>query len=186
MKRALALFAAALVAGCLSSGPREAERYFILDAPPGPRAASTVAVAASSAASFYDTQDIVYSRAPGTRAYYQFNHWTERPQRAIHAALASRLESGGGRSGLALRMHLEEIYHDAAAPPGTARIAVTAQLVDAASRSVLARRTFERSAPAASYDAAGAVQGFRQALGALLDDVVAWVDTETKTGNTAK
>jgi ABC-type uncharacterized transport system auxiliary subunit len=45
---------------------------------------------------------------------------------------------------------------------------------------VLARRSFSRSAPAASYDAPGAVQGFRQALGALLDEVVAWVDAETK------
>jgi ABC-type uncharacterized transport system auxiliary subunit len=180
MKHALVLFAAALVAGCLSSGSRDADRYFILDAAPGARAASTVVVAAPSAASFYDTQDIVYSRASGTRAYYQFNHWTERPQRAIHAALAPRFEAGGRKSGLLLATHLEEIYHDAAQPPGTARITITAQLVDPASRALIARRSFSRSAPAASYDAPGAVQGFRQALGALLDEVVAWVDAETK------
>ena len=57
---------------------------------------------------------------------------------------------------------------------------LTAQLSDPASRAVLARRTFTRSAPAASYDAQGAVQGFRQALGALLDDVAAWVEAESK------
>ena len=180
MNYASVLFAAALLAGCLSPGSRDAERYFILDAAPGQRAASAVAVAAGSAASFYDTQDIVYSRAPGTRAYYQFNHWTERPQRAIDAQLAPRFEAGGRKSGLVLNTHLEEIYHDAAQPPGTARITITAQLVDATTRAVLARRSFSRSAPAASYDAPGAVQGFRQALGALLDEVVAWVDAETK------
>lgn len=179
MKRAMVLFAAALIGGCLSTGNREADRYFILEAPPGARAASAVVVAPTSAASFYDTQDIVYSRAPGTRAYYQFNHWTERPQRAIHAQLASRLQAGA-KSDRLLSTHLEEIFHDAAQPPGTARISLTAQLVDPASRAVLARRTFSRSAPAVSYDAPGAVQGFRQALGALLDDVAAWVDAEAK------
>ena len=70
--------------------------------------------------------------------------------------------------------------HDAAQPPGTARIVLTARLLDPASRAVLARRTFDRFAPAASYDAAGAVQGFDRALGALLDDVAAWVDTASR------
>lgn len=177
MKQAIVLFAAALIGGCLSSATREADRYFILEAAPGGRAVATVVVAPTSVSSFYDTQDIVYSRAAGTRAYYQFNHWTERPQRAIHAQLASRFQAGA-KSGRLLSTHLEEIYHDAAQPPGTARITLTAQLVDPASRAVLARRTFSRSAPAASYDAPGAVQGFRQALGALLDDVAVWVDAE--------
>jgi ABC-type uncharacterized transport system auxiliary subunit len=179
MKHAIVLVAA-LIAGCLSPGSRDADRYFILEAPPGPHSSSSVLLAPSSAATFYDTQDIVYSRASGVRAYYQFNHWTERPQRAIDAQLAPRFEAGGRKSGLVLATHLEEIYHDAAQPPGTARITITAQLVDATTRAVLARRSFSRSAPAASYDAPGAVQGFRQALGALLDEVVAWVDAETK------
>lgn len=184
MKPLIALLAALLLTGCMSSGIREADRYFILEAAPGagvaPHSAPSVIVAPMSASSFYDTQDIVYSRAPGTRAYYQFNHWTERPQRAIHAQLASRLQAGSPKSGLLLNTHLEEIYHDAAASPGTARITLTAQLVDPASRAVLARRTFSRTAPATSYDAAGAVRGFGQALGALLDDVAAWLDAEAK------
>lgn len=172
MKGAIVLLAA-LIAGCASPGPREAERYFILEAPPSPQAAAAVRVAPTTVASFYDTQDIAYSRSPGTRAYYQFNHWTERPQRAIHAQLAARLQ-GGAAAALVLRTHLVEIYHDAAQAPGTARIALAAELVDPAG-GVRARRSFERSAPAASYDAPGAVRGFDQALGALLDDIAAWV-----------
>jgi cholesterol transport system auxiliary component len=146
VRRALALVAAALLAGCaaVSPGTREPDRYFILDAAPGRQAAARVRVAPTSAAGFYDTQDIVYSRAPGTRAYYQFNHWTERP--------------------------------------GTARISLTAELSDPASRRLLARRSFRRAAPAASYDAPGAVQGLRQALGELLDDVAAWVEAEAGRG----
>lgn len=181
MRWVAVIAAAVLVTACSSFGAGEAHRYFILEAAPSataaPRPGSVADVAPTSVSGFYDTQDIVYSRAAGTRAYYQFSHWTERPQRAIHAQLVSRLE-GGPTSGLVLRTHLEEIYHDAAQPPGAARIAISAQLVDPASRSVVARRTFARAAAAASYDAPGAVQGFDQALGALLDDIVAWVGAQ--------
>ena len=184
MKSVLGLLLAAFVAACSVPGPREPDRYFILDAgiaaSAAPRSGASVAVAPTSAASFYDTQDIAYSRAPGTRAYYQFNRWTERPQRSIHGQLASRLEGGAPKSGLRLDTHLEEIYHDASEQPGSARIAITAELVDTADRAVLARRTFTRSAPAASYDAPGAVRGFNQALAALIGDIEGWIDAEVR------
>ena len=165
-----------LLGGCFPSGTREAARYFILDPGGGRQAAVAVRVTPTTAESFYDTQDIVYSRAPGTRAYYQFSHWTERPQRAVFEALAARFPAGA--AGPILDTRLREIYHDAAERPGTARIALTAELLDASSRRTIARRTFERAAPAASYDAPGAVSAMRLALGALLDDVVAWVEEE--------
>jgi cholesterol transport system auxiliary component len=180
MTRAALLLAAALLASCgvqVPQGPREPERYFILAAPTGAKAATAVHLPPTSTASFYDTQEMAYSREPGTRAYYQFNHWTERPGRALHAQLASRFDEPSGGKGLVLRTRLDEIYHDAAQPPGTARIVLTAQLVDP-ERGVIARRTFTASAPAASYDAPGAVRGFNQALGTLLDEIVAWVDAQ--------
>lgn len=171
-----------LLAGCFPiGGTREAQRYFVLEvpaqraAPASPQRAAALAVERTSAASFYDTQDIVYSRSPGTRAYYQFNSWTERPSRRIHELLRSRLEGSGVSKNLVLRTHLEEIYHDAAVPPGVARIVLAAELVNTSSQAVVARRSFSRAAPAASYDAPGAVRGFSAALDALLDDVVAWV-----------
>ncbi len=181
MTRVALLFAGVLLAGCglqALQGSREPERYFILEAPAGARATTTVALPPTSAASFYDTQEMVYSRQPGTRAFYQFNHWTERPARAVHGQLASRFaEPSGGGSRLVLRTHLEEIYHDAAESPGAARIKLTAQLVDP-SGSTVAQRVFIASAPAASYDAPGAVRGFDRALGQLLDDMVRWVDAQ--------
>lgn len=174
MRRAVVAFLAALLAGCAAQGPRDPERYFILEAAPGAQAGEAVELGPASTASFYDTQEIVFSRAPGTRAYYQFNRWTERPQRAIQAQLAARFPAASGaRRVLATR--LDEIYHDAAERPGTARIRLTAQLLDAASRTVIARRVFTASAPATSYDAPGAVRGFNQALGSLLDEIVRWV-----------
>jgi cholesterol transport system auxiliary component len=184
----LALF----VAGCFSSGTHEAQRYYVLEVPAGKtvpeRAArpATLYVAPTSTAGFYDTQDIVFSRAPGTRAYYQFNSWTEAPGSSIHAALVARLERSGafrevavprgGASGLVLRTHLEEIYHDAGAPPGSVRVGLSAELTDGTQNGLIARRSFSRSAPAPSYDAQGAAKALGEALGALLDELVAWVD----------
>jgi ABC-type uncharacterized transport system auxiliary subunit len=181
MKAVLGILLATSLAACAVPGPREPDRYFILDAGiTAPRPGISVAVAPTTAASFYDTQDIAYSRAPGTRAYYQFNRWTERPHRSIHAQLAARLGGGPAKDAPRLDTNLVEIYHDASEQPGTAHIAITAELVDPAGRTVLARRTFSRSAPAASYDAPGAVQGFNRTLAALIGDIEAWVAAEAR------
>ena len=192
MRRFFAAAVLAATAGCLpSGGTREAQRYYILDAPESklssavvPRPA-TLVVPPTGTASFYDTQDLVFSRSPGTRGYYQFNSWTERPGRAIHELLVSRLERSGAfktvvgadrpiANSLVLRTDLDELYHDAVTPPGEARIVLVAELVDSSRNLSLARRSFSQSAPAPTFDAQGAVQGFRQALGPLLDEVVGW------------
>jgi cholesterol transport system auxiliary component len=190
---ALALAALALgLAGCLSAGTREAPRFYVLEVPQS-RAyetketrRTTLVVQPTSASSFYDSTDIVYSRAPGTRAYYQYASWTEPPNRRIGALLLERLAASGAfervapagdaSGALLLRTHLEELYHDAASPPGNARVVLRAELIDPARRTVVAQRTFTRVVPAATYDAPGAVQAMRTAVGAILDDVAAWVD----------
>jgi cholesterol transport system auxiliary component len=183
MKSLVIVLTAAILAACSAPGPREADRYFLLEAGATALAQRTrpaLVVAPTTAATFYDTQDIAYSRAPGTRGYYQFNHWTERPQRSIHRQLASRLEGTGAKAALRLQTQLEEIYHDATEQPGTAHITIRAELVNAADGTVLARRTFTRFSPASSYDAPGAVRGFNQALAALLDEIGAWIDVESR------
>jgi cholesterol transport system auxiliary component len=188
----LACALATHLAGCVFSAAR-VQRYHVLEAsstsPAAAKAscACTLIVAPTTASSFYETQEIAYSRAAGMRAYYQFNNWTERPSRKIGALLLSRLERSGSfrtvpaatsgvRGALLLSTHVLEIYHDAIERPGSARITLTAELTDPARETLVARRTFSRWALAASYDAAGAVQGFNEAVGAILDDVVAWVN----------
>ncbi len=182
---------ACILAGCVSSGPRQAQRYYVLEDPgnanPVTARNATLLLAPAAASSFYDTQGIAYSRAPGTRAYYQYHGWTEPPGPRIGELLAARLERSGAfrtvasvtgtvRGDLVLSIYLAELYHDAASAPGSARVSLTAELADPARRTLLARRSFSASAPAASYDAPGAVQAFNRALGALLDEVTAWVD----------
>jgi cholesterol transport system auxiliary component len=190
-RRGVGLAMAGLLAGCSGLGTPPAHRYFVLEiAPsrvaPGPLQRDAVLlVAPTTTSSFYDTQEIVYSRRPGERAYYQLSSWTEPPNRGLAAPLAARLAAGGAfrgavpsmssvRGGLLLRTHLVELYHDASASPGTARATVSAELSDPAGRTLLGQRSFSAAVPAASYDAPGAVQGFGQALGQLLDEVAAW------------
>jgi cholesterol transport system auxiliary component len=176
MKRVLVVAFSAWLAGCAGISERLPNRYYLLEPRPAvtsPRSAA-VTPAPTTAASFYDTQDIVFSRSPGTRGYYQFSHWTERPQRVLQDQLAARYAPA--RDGYILATHLVEIYHDAATVPGASRITVTAELVERAHRTPVARRTFTREAPAASHDAAGAVAGFNAAAGLVLDDIVEWAD----------
>jgi ABC-type uncharacterized transport system auxiliary subunit len=94
----------------------------------------------------------------------------------LQAELAGRYPPG--RDGYILATHLVEIYHDAAAVPGASRITVTAELLERAHRTPVARRTFTGEAPAPSNDAAGAVAGFNAAAGSVLDEIVAWADRE--------
>lgn len=192
MKRLAALAISCLLAACAGLGPGQAQRYFVLEAAPSQLVVATVKrdamllVAPTTASAFYDTQEIIFSRVPGQRAYYQFSSWTEPPNRALAGPLAARLELAGAfrgvaettssvRGSLLLRTHLVEAYHDATSVPGNARVTITAELTDPAGRRMLARKTFTASVPVRSHDAAGAVQGFNEAFGATLDDIASWV-----------
>ena len=193
MRRGALLALACVVTACISPGPRDVQRYYVLEdsrssstkAEAGRKA--TLLLAPTTVSGFYDTQGIAYSRAPGMRSYYQYHSWTEPPGRRIDALLAARLERSGAfrtvasitsavRGELVLNTYVTELYHDAAADPGSGHVALTAELTDPARRMLVARRSFTASAAAPSYDAPGAVQALNQALATLLDELVAWVD----------
>jgi cholesterol transport system auxiliary component len=195
MHRILPACALAAVATGCGTGVGAPQHYYVLDPVPASSAAPglvataaqapTLLVTPTTAAGFYDAQAIVYSQAIGTRAYYQLNSWTEPPGRRLVALLTERLRrsgafgtvttaTGGARGTLVLDTQLDEIYHDAATSPGSAKISLTATLSDPARRFVAGQRRFTASAPAPTPDAAGAVQAFDVALGPLLDEVVAW------------
>lgn len=183
-----------VLGGCASFAPQETQRHYVLEASSGkervpvtPRNA-TLLVAPVKVSGFYETTEIVYSRAPGTRAYYQLNAWTERPGSRLSDLLLMRLSRGGSfatvatalsgvRGDVILGAQLTEFYHDAVAAPGSVRVAMTVELTDPLRRELLARCTFVQSAPAPTYDAPGAVQAFNVAVTALLDDIAAWVET---------
>jgi len=194
MKRITIALLAAMLGACSLTAPAPEQRFHVLDAPApaataphATRHAATLLVAPTTAAAFYDSQDIVFSRSAGTRSTYQFSGWTEAPSRRLNALLLARLDGAGAFASVApatsgvhgellLRTHLEEVFHDASAPPGTARVVLSAELSDRTKRLLLARQTFSATVPVASYDADGAVRGIGLAMGQLLDEVVVWVD----------
>lgn len=181
------------LAGCMSIPDVPPREFYVLDdlakpdAPtPGTGTGRVLLVNPASASPFYDTQHLVFSRAPGQRAYYQFAGWTERPARRLSELLTRRLEAHGGfrsvasttagiRGDVVLNTRLEEFYHDAGANPGSVRIEVSAEIVDLGARTLVSRRSFAQSAPVAGGNAQAAVAAFNQAATALLGEISAWV-----------
>lgn len=208
MKAAAWLLLASLLGGCaLGAGDRTPHVYHTLQiadgqAAPAPASASPWASASNTrpvfvapvlAAPFYASDRIVYSRTPATRGYYQLNSWTEPLTQSLRRALVGRLEASGAfaavatspaqsRNPLVLQIVLDEAYHDAKSPPGTVRVVITAELSDPTGRAALRRNNFQASAPAASFDAAGAASALGVACGAVLDRVSAWAASEPRSG----
>ncbi|OJX03305.1 MAG: hypothetical protein BGO72_00675 [Burkholderiales bacterium 70-64] len=193
----LGAFAAAplagALAGCVGLGEAPAHVYYELDdlgggTPPaaGARVEHTLLVAGSAVNGLLDSTALAFSRAAGARQQYQFASWSERPAQRIARLMARRLreaqvfrdvvaETAPVRGDWLLELQLEQLFHDDAAPPGEARIEVTADLVDRLARRSIARRRFVQREPLAGESAAQAVAAFDRALTRLLDEASAWV-----------
>ncbi len=196
--RIVACLMTGTMAGCMSFGNVEPQRYYVLEdrnaartaAPEQDRkAGATLLVSPTQAPGFYDAQEIVYSPRPGLRARYQFHSWTERSGKRLGELLLARLartpglgtvasSTSGVKGELLLNTTLAEFFHDAATPPGTARVVLNAELVDRSRRVLVARRSFERAVAAQTYDAPGAVQALKQAATGVLDDIDSWLADE--------
>lgn len=184
-----------LLGGCVNFGDRSntpAVVYYVLDdtATPAPAVplradAPTLLVLDTVAGSFYDTDQMVFSRSAGTRGQYQLARWTERPGKRFADLMRARLDrlgnyqvaAAGGyvRGDLLLDTELAEFYHDAASNPGQVRLVLRAELVDLKQRRLLGRRVFEQQVPLASYDAAGAAAASNTAASRVLDELTAWL-----------
>ncbi|MDO9468083.1 MAG: ABC-type transport auxiliary lipoprotein family protein [Thiobacillus sp.] len=137
--------------------------------------------------SFYDTDQLVFSRSAGTRGQYQFARWTERPGKRFADLMRARLDrqgiwnvsAAGGyvRGDVLLDTELIEFYHDATRQPGHMRLVLRAELVDLKQRTILGRRVFEQQVALTTYDAAGAAQASNQAARRTLDELVDWLAT---------
>ena len=186
--------AALLLAGCMSLAKLPPREYYVLD-DLGDAAASmrgaqndrALLISETSVSPFYDTQSLVFSRAPGQRAYYQFAAWTERPGSRLTELLVRRFyargsfrsvtaTTAGAKGDLVLNTRLEEIYHDASASPGSVRIQMSAELVDRVQHAIVAQHSFTQSAPTGGDTAPAAVVAFDRAVTALLDEESAWVE----------
>lgn len=132
-----------------------------------------------------DTYSMAYTRAAQQRQFYQFASWTDRPSERVVHLLTQRIEArqifesvarlgSGVGGGLILNVGVDEIVHDVGA--GTARIEVTAELIERRGRNLVERKRFTASAPVAQENAPAAVAALSRALTTLLDELVAWLE----------
>lgn len=191
----LLLALAALLAGCLNLGNRSempaVVHYVLKDAEPATAmvpvraGAPALLVLDTATGGFYDTDQMVFSRSPGTRGQYQFARWTERPGKRFAELMRARLDRQGKwnvsvaggyvRGDVLLDTELVEFYHDASRSPGHLRLVLRAELVDLKRRALLGRRVFTQEIALDTYDAAGAAQAANQAVRHALDDLTAWI-----------
>jgi cholesterol transport system auxiliary component len=190
----LLTFALALT-GCVNFAEQPdmpAVVYFVLEDPapateatPVPADAPNLLVLDTTTGGFYDTDQIIFSRSPGTRGQYQFARWTERPGKRFADLMRARLDSrgiwhvsaAGGyvRGDVLLDTRLVEFYHDASSNPGEIRLELHAELVDLKRRTLLGRKVFEQQVPLPTFDAAGAAQASNVAVGRALDELAVWL-----------
>ncbi|MDP1645959.1 MAG: ABC-type transport auxiliary lipoprotein family protein [Thiobacillus sp.] len=183
--------------GCVNFGEKPnspAVVYYVLNDPapatePNPLRgdAPTLLVLGTTTGSFYDTDQLIFSRSAGTRGQYQFARWTERPGKRFADLMRARLDRQGAwhvsaaggyvRGDMLLDTELVEFYHDAASAPGQVRLVLRAELVDLKHSTLLGRRVFEQQVPLTTYDAAGTAQASSLAVSRALDDLTAWLAT---------
>ena len=81
---------------------------------------------------------------------------------------------GGVAGGLILNVGVNEFVHDVRS--ATARVEVTAELIERRGRNLVERKKFTASAPVAQESAPAAVAALSRALTTLLDELVPWLE----------
>ena len=81
---------------------------------------------------------------------------------------------GGVGGGLILNVGVNEFVHDVRT--GTARVEVTAELIERRGRNLVERKRFTASAPVAAENAPSAVAALSRALTTLFDELVPWLE----------
>ena len=190
----LAFCAAALIGGCISVGlggeGTALAQYRLEDMSPKvqPRAAPIdrrLLISTLPSETIGDTYSMAYTRAAQQRQFYQFASWTDRPSARIVQLLSERIEArgvfdsvsrigGGIGGGLTLNIGINELVHDVRT--STARIEVTAELIERRGRDLVERKRFTASAPVPEENAAAAVAAWSRALTTLLDELVPWLE----------
>lgn len=184
-----------LVAGCISvdigKDTSQQAQFRIVDGgattPAARMNGRELVIAPQSSAAVDDSFALAFSRAPNQRAAYQFASWSDRPSSRLAQLLVDRLTArrafasvaliGRGVAGdLQLNLAVNDFYHDATSSPGTARVEVSAELIDRATRKLLARKTFVTTAPVAQANATSAAAALSDASRQALDQIVDWVE----------
>lgn len=184
--------------GCSLPGARDqAIRYFVLEASALPPAL-VVAPASEAprpvlllrdaeAGVFVQSLRLIYSRVPGTQAYYQYAFWTEPPPKRMQTLLRQRLLASGLYGGVVplgagvqgnyqLNFRLLDFFHNAATTPGLSEVKLEAELVERGSGRLLSQRSFAAQAVLPSQDAAAAAAGLGRASSEVMEAMIVWLN----------
>lgn len=188
----IVLISLVFLGACGLTGPRHATTWYVLEdqgkavAAPVPVWNETLLMRETDAPTFYQSGALAYSRAGGTRGYYQYARQSEWPAPRITQLLRQRLERAalfpavaplgvGVAGGYQLNTRLLDFYHDAAQAPGEVILVLEAELIRRADARLIARTRVETRAPASSHDAAGAARAANLALTQALDRLTDWL-----------
>jgi len=142
------------------------------------------------ASELVDSPRIVVRPAPGELQVYKGAVWAEPAPDLVQDALVHAFEDSGRIGGVARRgsgvagdyellldlRRFESDYAGGATP--RAEVEITAKLIANRSNTVVASRTFHRSAPAGGTAVGAVSQAFDTALAAVLGEIVGWTLTE--------
>ncbi len=133
----------------------------------------------------FDTAQMVWLRQPHKLEVYARNRWADTPAHMLAPQLAHTLERAGVfqavvqtpsavAAGLRLDTELVRLQQDFSEKPSRVQLALNVQLIDVATRRVIAAAEFDESEPAPTEDAYGGVLAANRALERLLARVVAF------------
>lgn len=134
----------------------------------------------------YETTKMVYLKRPYELEPYAVNQWADTPGRMFASLIVEKLSrtgswravvppSGTIRGDFRLETYGFSLQQEFLQDPSLVRVRARAQLVDTRESRVVGSRTFETVENAPSGDAYGGVVAANQAVGALLDDMAAWL-----------
>ena len=141
--------------------------------------APTLIVSPPHAASGFDSQRIIYTRATHQLEYFSHSEWIDTPARMLAPLIVAAIENSGKFRGVVLtpsaaagelRLDTEivRLQQEFDTQPSRVRLTLRAILIDNTTRSVLAWREFDESVAATSDGPYGGVVAANQAVQSVL------------------
>lgn len=141
------------------------------------------------AAGGLDTDRIALRPSPTELKYFAGSRWAERAPRMVQTLLVESFENTGRimavgrqviglRSDFNLKTELREFqaeYFEGTQAPPQIRVRINAKIVAQPRQAIVGSKTFEALVESEANNVGAIVEGFDQALGEVLKDLVSWV-----------
>ena len=150
-----------------------------------PAAAPTLVVSPPYAAAGFDSPRMMYVRQAHKLEYFAHNEWTDTPARMLAPLIAAAAARSGAfravvtapstaAADLRLDTEVGGLQQEFLGNPSRVRFTLRANIVDSATRRVIASREFEAVAPAPSENPYGGVVAANEAVRAVLAELGAF------------